>query len=164
MKIEIKSRFDNNKVLVSGKYENIKECLEKNRDANLQGADLWGAYLRGAYLRGANLQGANLRDADLWSADLQGANLQGAYLRGAYLRGSNLRGIKNYSEHHTIFQEVVRQQKIDTFTQKEWSIIGQIIIHKLCWDSIRKRFNKSAMGIFKKLSKVGFEEWEEKYK
>ena len=168
MKIEIKSRFDNNKVLVSGKYENIKECLEKNRDANLQGADLWGAYLRGAYLQGADLQGANLRgaylrDANLQVADLQGADLWGAGLCGSDLRGSNLRGIKNYSEHHTIFQEVVRQQKIDTFTQKEWSIIGQIIIHKLCWDSIRKRFNKSAMGIFKKLSKVGFEEWEEKY-
>ena len=183
MKIEIKSRFDNNKVLVSGKYENIKECLEKNRDANLQGAnlqganlrdaDLWsadlqganlqGAYLRGAYLRDANLQGAYLRDAYLRDANLQGADLWGAGLCGSDLRGSNLRGIKNYSEHHTIFQEVVRQQKIDTFTQKEWSIIGQIIIHKLCWDSIRKRFNKSAMGIFKKLSKVGFEEWEEKY-
>ena len=123
MKIEIKSRFDNNKVLVSGKYENIKECLEKNRDANL----------RGAYLQGA----------DLW--------------------GTNLQGAKGYLDSHDFFQEVVRQQKIDTFTQKEWSIIGQIIIHKLCWDSIRKRFNKSAMGIFKKLSKVGFEEWEEKY-
>ena len=151
--IEIKSRFDSKKVLVSGKYENIKECLEKNRDANLQGANLRGAYLQDANLRGAYLQGAYLQGADLWDA----------YLCGSDLRGSNLRGIKNYSEHHTIFQEVVRQQKIDTFTQKEWSIIGQIIIHKLCWDSIRKRFNKSAMGIFKKLSKVGFEEWEEKY-
>ena len=154
MKIEIKSRFDNNKVLVSGKYENIKECLEKNRDANLQGANLRGAYLQDANLRGAYLQGAYLQGADLWDA----------YLCGSDLRGSNLRGIKNYSEHHTIFQEVVIQQKIDTFTQKEWSIIGQIIIHKLCWDSIRKRFNKSAMGIFKKLKKVGFDEWEEKYK
>ena len=178
MKIEIKSRFDSNKVLVSGKYENIKDCLEKNRSANLRSADLQGAYLRGADLQGADLQdanlrganlrgaylrGANLQDADLRDANLQGADLWGAGLCGSDLRGSNLRGIKNYSEHHTIFQEVVRQQKIDTFTQKEWSIIGQIIIHKLCWDSIRKRFNKSAMGIFKKLSKVGFEEWEEKY-
>ena len=173
MKIEIKSRFDNNKVLVSGKYENIKECLEKNRDAYLRDANLRDANLQGANLRGAYLQGADLWSADLWSADLQDADLQDANLQGADLwgaglcgsdlRGSNLRGIKNYSEHHTIFQEVVRQQKIDTFTQKEWSIIGQIIIHKLCWDSIRKRFNKSAMGIFKKLSKVGFEEWEEKY-
>jgi len=164
MKIEIKSRFDNNKVLVSGKYENIKECLEKNRDANLRGAYLQGANLRGANLRGAYLQDANLRGAYLQGAYLQGADLWDAYLCGSDLRGSNLRGIKNYSEHHTIFQEVVRQQKIDTFTQKEWSIIGQIIIHKLCWDSIRKRFNKSAMGIFKKLKKVGFDEWEEKYK
>ena len=153
MKIEIKSRFDDKKVLVSGKYENIKECLEKNRDANLRDANLRDANLRGAYLQGAYLRDANLQDA----------NLQGAYLQDANLRGAYLQGIKNYSEHHTIFQEVVRQQKIDTFTQKEWSIIGQIIIHKLCWDSIRKRFNKSAMGIFKKLSKVGFEEWEEKY-
>jgi len=223
MKIEIKSRFDNNKVLVSGKYENIKECLEKNRDAylrdanlrdaNLQGANLRGAYLRGAYLRGANLwgadlwgaylqdadlrgaylwsanlrdanlQGADLQGADLWNADLQDADLRDAYLRDANLRDANLRdanlrgadlqgadlwsanlqGAKGYLDSHDFFQEVVRQQKIDTFTQKEWSIIGQIIIHKLCWDSIRKRFNKSAMGIFKKLSKVGFEEWEEKY-
>jgi len=189
VKIEIKSRFDNNKVLVSGKYENIKECLEKNRDAylrdanlrdaNLQGANLRGAYLRGAYLRGANLRGANLRGAylqgaylqgaDLRSSDLSGSNLSGSdlcgsNLRDADLRGSNLSGIKNYSEDHTIFQEVVIQQKIDTFTQKEWSIIGQIIVHRLCWGSIRKRFNKSAMGIFKKLKKVGFDEWEEKYK
>jgi len=188
VKIEIKSRFTDKRI-ISGKYTSIKDCLEKNkganlrganlRGANLQGADLWGAYLqdanlRGAYLQDANLQGAYLQGADLRGAYLQDANFRGAYLQGADLwgaglcgsdlRGSNLRGIKNYSEHHTIFQEVVRQQKIDTFTQKEWSIIGQIIVHRLCWDSIRKRFNKSAMGIFKKLSKVGFEEWERRYK
>ena len=132
--IEIKSRFDSKKVLVSGKYENIKECLEKNR-------------------------GADLRDAYLQGADLRDAYLQGAYLRDAYLQGA-----KGYLDSHDFFQEVVRQQKIDTFTQKEWSIIGQIIVHRLCWDSIKKRFNKSAMGIFKKLKKVGFDEWEEKYK
>jgi len=208
VKIKIKSRFDNNKVLVSGKYENIKECLEKNKGTNLQGAnlrgadlwgaDLWGAdlqdaYLRDANLRGTNLQGANLRDAnlrganlrgaDLWGAylrdanlrdaNLRGANLRGAYLWGAYLRGADLQGAnlrgaylqgaKGYLDSHDFFQEVVRQQKIDTFTQKEWSIIGQIIVHRLCWDSIKKRFNKSAMGIFKKLKKVGFNEWEKKY-
>jgi len=192
--IEIKSRFDSKKVLVSGKYENIKECLEKNRDAYLQGAYLRDAYLRCAYLQGAYLQGAYLRDADLRDAylrdadlrsanlrgtdlrgtdlrcaDLQGTDLRGTDLRGAYLRGTDLRcadlqGAKGYLDSHDFFQEVVRQQKIDTFTQKEWSIIGQIIIHKLCWDTIKKRFNKSAMGIFKKLSKVGFGEWEEKYK
>ena len=164
MKIEIKSRFDNNKVLVSGKYENIKECLEKNRDAYLRDANLRDANLQGANLQGAYLRGAYLRDANLRDANLQGANLRGAYLQGADLWSADLWSAKGYLDSHTFFQEVVRQQKIDTFTQKEWSIIGQIIVHRLCWDSIRKRFNKSAMGIFKKLKKVGFDEWEEKYK
>ena len=158
MKIEIKNRWDN-KVLVSGKYENIKDCLEKNR-----GSDLRDSNLRDSNLSYSNLRHSNLRGSNLSGSNLSGSDLCGSNLRDADLRGSNLSGIKNYSEDHTIFQEVVIQQKIDTFTQKEWSIIGQIIVHRLCWGSIRKRFNKSAMGIFKKLKKVGFDEWEEKYK
>jgi len=56
--IKIVSRWDSNKVLLCGKYESIKECLEKNRgtdlrDADLRGANLGGAYLGCAYLRGA---------------------------------------------------------------------------------------------------------------
>jgi len=197
MKIEIRNRFDN-KIILSGKYASIKECLEKNRgtdlrSANLGGADLrsanlWGADLRSANLEGADLEGADLEGANLWGADLgsanlggadlegtdlRSANLGGADLEGADLRGANLWGAdlgsanlgsaKNYLNSHYFFQEIVKRQKIDTFTQKEWSIIGQIIIHKLCWDSIRKRFNKSAIKIFKKLSKVGFNAWEAKY-
>ena len=143
MKIEIKNRFTNETIL-SGEYESIKDCLGKNR-----GADLWGA---------------NLRGADLEGADLEGAYLKGAYLEGADLEGAYLKGAKNYLNSHAFFQEVVRQQKIDTFTQKEWSIIGQIVIHRLCWDTIKKRFAKSAMGVFKKLKKAGFGEWEKEYK
>ncbi len=79
--IEIKSRW-NGKVLVAGKYESIKDCLEKNRGASLQGANL----------RGANLRDANLQDANLQGANLQGANLQGAFLQDANLQGANLRG------------------------------------------------------------------------
>ena len=90
-------------------------------------------------------------------------DLRGSNLRDVDLEGAKLLGAEGYVHIHTFFQEVVRQQNIDTFTPKEWSIIGQIIVHKLCWESIRKRFNKSAMKIFKKLSKVGFNEWEEKY-
>ena len=52
MKIEIKNRF-NDKIILCGEYENIKDCLEKNR-----GADLRGAYLEGADLYGADLRGA----------------------------------------------------------------------------------------------------------
>jgi len=51
MKIEIKNRWDN-KILLCGEYESIKDCLEKNRDANLMGADLWSADLEGADVTG----------------------------------------------------------------------------------------------------------------
>jgi len=124
MKIKIVSRWDSNKVLLVGKYESIKDCLEKNR----------GAYLRGAYLEGADL------------------------------RGADLRGVKNYLNSHDIWIEIIRRQPTKDFTDKEWSIIGQIITHKLCWDSIKKRYGKKIMPIFKKLSKLGFDEWEKYYK
>ena len=110
-----------------------------------------------------------MSDADLSGVDLRGADLSGVDLRGADLRGANLRGadfkdIKNYSESHTIFQEIVRRQEVKTFTDKEWSCIGQICIHQLCWDSIKNRFGKTAMSVFQKLSKVGYNEWKNKYK
>jgi hypothetical protein len=113
MKIKIVSCWNSSKVLLCGEYDSIKDCLEKNREANL----------REAYLREA----------------------------------------KNYSEHHDFFQEVIRQQEVETFTANEWVCIGQICIHSLCWGSIKKRFGKTAMGVFKKLSKVGFDEWEKVY-
>jgi hypothetical protein len=69
MDIKIVSRFDSSKIIVCGEYENIKDCIEKNRDKSF-----YGASLRGASLRGANLQGANLQGADLRGADLQGAD------------------------------------------------------------------------------------------
>ena len=82
MKIEIKNRFDGS-VILSGEYGSIKDCLEKNKKADLSGADLSranlsGAYLSRAYLSGADLSGAYLSRADLSGADLSGANLYGA--------------------------------------------------------------------------------------
>ena len=47
MKIEIKSRF-NGTIIISGDYESVKDCLERNRSADLGDADLRGADLRGA--------------------------------------------------------------------------------------------------------------------
>jgi uncharacterized protein YjbI with pentapeptide repeats len=137
--------------------------------AYLGGADLEGAYLRGAnlegaYLEGADLRGANLEGAYLGGAYLRGANLRGAYLGGADLRGAYLGGAKNYSESHDFFQEIVRRQPIKTFTDKEWVYIGQIVIHKLCWGTIKRRFDKTAEKVFKKLSKIGFDEWEKRHK
>lgn len=56
MNIEIKNIFGGE--IISGKYESVKDALEKNRGANLE-----GAYLKGANLVGADLKGANLRGA-----------------------------------------------------------------------------------------------------
>ena len=96
MKIEIKSQIDAH-VIISGEYASVKKCLEKNRVADLGGADLRGADLgdadlRGAYLGGADLRGDYLRDADLRGAYLRGADLRDACLRGACLRGAYLGG------------------------------------------------------------------------
>ena len=158
MKIEIKGRYAGN-IILCGEYESVKDCLEKNRGANLEGANLEGAYLRGAYLGGANLEGAYLG-----GANLEGANLEGAYLEGANLEGAYLGGAKNYVSDHDFWLEIIRRQKIDNFTDNEWTIIGQIYTHRLCWDNIKKRYGKKAMPIFEKLAKVGFAEWIEKYK
>ena len=173
MKIEIKSRFTG-QVILSGKYKNMKDCLEKNRDANLEGANLGGAnlgganlegaYFRGAYLGGANLEGAYLEGAylggaNLGGANLKGANLEGAYLEGAYLGGANLEGAKGYAHSHDIFIEAVRKQKVEVFLDAEWVAIAQITIHRLCWDSIKKHFNDIMPSIFKKLADAGFGEW-----
>ena len=74
--IKIVSRFDSGKVLLCGKYESIKDCLEKNKEANLSGANLYGANLSGAHLYGANLSVANLSGADLCGEKLTKTPLQ----------------------------------------------------------------------------------------
>ena len=96
--IEIKNKY-NDDIIIAGKYESIKDCLEKTREADLREADLHRADLGGADLREAELREADLREADLWGADLRGAdlreaNLWGADLWEADLRGADLRGAK----------------------------------------------------------------------
>ena len=149
MTIEIKHRFTG-QIIVSGEYESIKDCIVKNIsanlvDANLVDANLVGADLRGAYLRGANLRGANLVDANLVGADLVGANLKGA---------------EGYVNSHDLFAEAVRRQKVESFVDGEWSAIAQIVIHRLCWDSIQKRYATVMPHIFEVLAAAGFDEWQ----
>ena len=107
---------------------------------------------------------ADLRGADLRGADLGGAYLGGAYLGGAYLRGVDLRGAESYSENHDFFQEIVRRQKAESFTTKEWECIAHICIHQICWEAIRKRFSAAALRVFKKLADAGFDEYLTRYK
>ena len=163
MKIEIKNRFDDEKIIISGEYESVKDCLEKNRYANLHSANLHYANLCFADLRSANLRYANLHSANLYSADLRYANLGSANLRYANLYFADLVGIENYSKSHDIFTELVRQQATNVFTNGEWAIIGVVSLHRICWDAIKKRYGKKIMPIFKKLSKRGWGEFEKKY-
>jgi len=128
-KIVIKNRFTG-KELVSGEYETIKECLEKNRGA------------------------------DLRCADLGGADLGGAYLGGADLGGADLGGAEEYSQSHNFFTELCRRQKTTYFTTHEWATIAIISIHRICWDTILQKYKNPAMRVFKKLSKAGFDEYE----
>ena len=75
---EIKNRFTGAVIIEAGKYESIREAVEKNK-VYLYGANLYGANLSGANLYGANLYGANLYGANLSRADLSGANLSGLW-------------------------------------------------------------------------------------
>jgi hypothetical protein len=100
----------------------------------------------------------------LGSADLRGADLRDADLRGADLGGADLRDANNYSHNHDFWIEIIRRQALETFTEEEWSMIGQIYVHRFCWKSIKKRYNKKVMPIFEKLVKCGFDEWEKIYK
>jgi len=90
MNVEIKHKITG-KVILSGAYASITDCLDKNRDADLRDADLSGADLRYANLRDADLEGAYLRDADLSDTYLSGADLRDADLRDADLSDADLR-------------------------------------------------------------------------
>jgi len=140
----------------------------------LIGSDLTGADLFRADLSDTDLSDVNLSHADLSKSDLTGANLFGADLTGVNLSGATLyftnldatklTGIKRYSEIYEIFLELCRRQPIKTFTLKEWSIIGQLLLHRPCWDKIKRRHGKTALSIAKKLAEAGWDEYYRKYK
>lgn len=149
---------------LSGAY--LRDC--NLRYSNLSGSDLRGSDLRysnlsDCILRYSNLSGANLYEAYLRGADLSGADLSGAYLSGANLSGVYLRGAKGYSQSHDFFFELVRRNLVDKFSAREWEIIGQLAIHRLCWDSIKKRFGSDIIPIFEVLNADGFGEYLEHY-
>lgn len=166
-KIEIKNRYTG-EVILCGKYESVKDCLEKNRGANLREADLWGANLSGANLWRANLSGAdlwraNLSGANLSGADLREADLEGANLSGADLWGANLTDIKDYSESIDICVQIIKNNLIK-FSKKEQEIVGRIFMLRLCWESIIKEYPKESLRIALKLRKLGFDEYYNKLK
>jgi len=159
MKIEIKHRFAN-QILFVGDYSNLRDAVIAAVES---GANLTGADLSGANLSGADLSGANLYGADLYGANLSGADLTGADLYRADLTGADLSGAVEYVNSHDIFQEVVRRQKVEIITESEWVFVGQITLHRFCWDTIKNQFAGPAMSLFKKLADAGFGEWLEHF-
>ena len=97
MKIEIKNRYTN-KIILCGEYDSVKDCLEKNKNANLSRANLSGANLSGVNLSGVNLSGANLSRADLFGVNLSRADLFGVNLSGANLSGADMKDAYFYGE------------------------------------------------------------------
>lgn len=85
-KIEIR-RWDNNKVIHSGNFKTIKECVE---DAVKKDISLYKAYLAGVDLSGTNLSGADLAKAILYKADLAKTDLYKADLSEANLAKTDL--------------------------------------------------------------------------
>ena len=96
-------------------------------------------------------------------ANLSGANLSRANLSGANLYGANLSGAKNYSENHDFFIQLIRNNS-NKFTKHEKEVSSMIFSFKLCWDSIRKEYKTCATSIFKKLDKLGWGEYLEKWR
>ena len=87
--IEIK-RWDTGEIIISGKYESVKDCLEKNSYANLSYANLSYANLYYANLSYSNLSYANLSYANLSYANLSYANLSYSNLSYSLLSSANL--------------------------------------------------------------------------
>jgi len=171
MNEEIKNRFNDKVIVEAGKYTDIREACEQNKahlwGAVLRGADLRGADLREAVLWRARLRGADLRGAVLWQADLRETHLRGTDLREANLRKADLRGAdlweaKNYYNSHDFAQEIIYRQKIDYFTDKEWSFIGKLLTHRFCWGRIRKY--KIAESVCEKIAKLGWDEYLTQFK
>jgi hypothetical protein len=162
---EIKNRVSG-KILFSLETESLKLTLEAavKTGADLRGADLTGADLRGAYLTGADLTGAYLRGAYLTGTYLRGAYLTGADLRGADLRGADLRGAKNYVDNHDFFLALIYRQPVETFTEAEWAMIGQIAVHRYCWDAIKERHGQPFLRILEVLEAAEFGEYAAKYR
>ena len=140
MKIEIK-RWDNGKIIICGKYESIKDCLEKNRNkADLSWANLGSANLRSADLRSANLRSANLRSANLRSADLGWANLRSADLGSANLCSADLSSA-NLDKKYISISRIGSRKDMTTYC------FADDIIWCGCWvgniDDFEKRIKKT---------------------
>ena len=63
--------------------------------------------------------------------------------------------------YNEVFQNLIKQDL--EWLAKQKSTLESAHID-LCWGTIKKQFGKTAMSVFKKLSKAGFDEFENYYR
>ena len=113
--IEIK-RWDNGKVIHSGEFADIKECLE---DGVTKGVSFHYAKLNGAELNRAELNRAELNDAELNGAELNDAKLNRAELNRAKLPKMSVL-ICAGEEYRLFISPDVVQAGCQSHSPKEW--------------------------------------------
>ena len=59
---------------------------------------------------------------------------------------------------------MIRLEPLETFTDKEWVMVGQILVYRMCWNTIKERFGKKILRIGKILAEKGFDEYLNHYK
>ena len=114
--IEIKNRYTG-EIIISGKYEGVKDAVEKNINADFRNADF-----RNANFRNANFQDADFRNADFRNADFRNADFRNADFRNANFR--NAKGLGNITKqiayifhqyptkgNYTFYKKVVKISK-----------------------------------------------------
>jgi hypothetical protein len=141
MKIEIKSRWDTEKIIYSCEAISLNKAIE---NAISEGVSLRGAVLRGVYLEGADLRGADLREADLEGAVLEGADLRGADLRGADL---NVK-IPPLNNHYFVSEILLQNAK--TIKERSWAGLVRISLD-WCWSDFFENMPKAAIGWARKI-------------
>lgn len=133
-------------------------------DRSFTGIDFTGANLSWTNFTNSDLLGGTFRGANLTGANLTGANIHIANFEGANFRNTILDGIKNYSTNRIIFLELIKRLGLNNLSKSQLARICEVMIESLCYNNIIEKFGKKPLAVFKKLSKIGFSEYEEKYK
>ena len=138
----------------------IGSCI-KNLD--LSNKSFTGIDFTGVNFTNSNLLGVTFCGANLSWTNLTGANIHIANFEGTNFRETVLDGIRNYSTSHIIFLELIKRLGLDHLSKSQLAGICKIMMYKNCYNTIIIKFGQKPLAVFKKLSKIGFSEYEKKY-
>ena len=189
----------NKETKISDATNSLKDCLDKNRgedfscinfsllgvagssfaDINLSNSSFIGVSLYGSDFSAANLSFVKFKGADLQYANLCGSVVFHTDFSGCSLKDTKIEGIKEYSENHHIFFELISRSTPEFFNVNEWAIIGKLILHvrennPRGWPGgyisagfnlikIEEIFKDHILSVFCKLAEIGFDEYKNKY-